>query len=150
MNVLETHQLSSDDGPSELQASFVSYCHFRLFRATHSLREDVSLLAISLSQCQTSTVTANEPSSPSSPPLEAHTPSKMSQREWKHAFPRLDLQTESYSLFFTRKLPHKADRIQLKRLRRRSAKKTKVTLSIVTSDRAPPTSEIKPCLNQRT
>lgn len=53
----QTHQLSSI-GPSELQASLVSYCHFKLFRATHSLREDFSLLAISLFQCQTSSVVA--------------------------------------------------------------------------------------------
>lgn len=68
LNVLGTVSQTSVIGPPESQTTLVSWCHFRLFRATDSL-----------SQCQASTVASNESSSPSSPPLEAHALGKMSQ-----------------------------------------------------------------------
>jgi hypothetical protein len=53
-------------------------------------------------------------------------------------FPGWTYKQKARAPFFTRKLTHKAYWIQLKRLRR-SAEKTKGTLSTVTSDRALPT-----------
>lgn len=146
---LEACQLSSCHRNIRATSLPVSYCHSQLFRATHSLREDFSLRAISVSQRQASTVAANESSSPSSPPLEAHTPSKMSETKWKHAFPRLDLQTERNSTILHQEADPQSRLDPVWGLRRRAAKETKVTLSTVPSDRAPPTSEIKPCLSQR-